>query len=322
MTTVTVSLVIETHNLHGGDAEAQHVALDRVLRHLAPQLAARSERTEVVLTHEGPAPRDLDALERALGTSIRLAPMRDGSTYYDAKNRGFEASSGAIVVFADSDCWPLDGWLDGLLAPFADEGVCVVAGRTRYRDDTLGRAVSLLDFLYVTRAAGDHVLTRNFYANNVAFRRAAFAAHHYREDEPFFRGHCQVLGLELAEAGVAITFADDAVTIHRFPDRIAELLELRLRRGRDLAHLAPRITAHAGLPIPSGLATAATWLARQAIAHQTLHASDLTPLARAKVEAVSLAVAALDGVGSMFPHRPSDDRALGYVTDRDGLAFG
>jgi len=319
MTTPTASLVIETHNLHGAALDAQHAALDRLLRHLAPQLAPHDD-LEIVLTHEGVAePHHASALAAALGRPIAHVIVPDGATYYDAKNAGFHASHGDVVVFADSDCWPSPGWLEGLLTPFGDPSVGVVAGRTRYRDDTLGRAVSLLDFLYVTRREGERVLTRNFYANNVAFRREVFAAHAYRAGQPFFRGHCQVLGLELAEAGIPIDFRSDAVTVHRFPDRLAELFELRMRRGGDLAHLAPRISAYLGLSVAPSLATTVAWIARSAIAHETLRESALSSFDRLRVEGTSLAVATLDGIGSIV-RRDVRARGLGYVTDRDGLA--
>src|SRR5206468_10251653 len=90
--------------------------------------------------------------------------------------------------------------------------------------------------------------TRNFYANNVAFRRDVFAAHRYGDHE-MYRGHCAVLGVELLNAKVPILFVPAARTIHRFPDSLRELVQLRLMRGRDTYELTPAL----GGSIASGL---------------------------------------------------------------------
>lgn len=314
--TKSLSLVLENHNLQAGDDAEQHAALVRLLGHLRPLVRALDRPVEVVLTHVDRIDARAAELDAALGQPLVHVSVPRTASYYDAKNLGFDASSGQIVVFGDSDCWPAEGWLEGLVAAI-EGGAGVAAGRTRYQGSTLGRAVSLLDFLYVLGERDGVVTTRNFYANNVAFRREVFAAHRYPEG-PFFRGHCQVLGLELAAARIDIAFVDEAVTVHRFPDRLAELVELRLRRGRDLAQLAPRIAAHAQLPISGKAGTWLTWLGRQAIAHRDL-SQRTHGLDRVRVETVSLLVAAVDACG-MVQAGVADDRALGYVTDRDGLA--
>ncbi len=102
----------------------------------------------------------------------------------------------------------------------------VVAGRTTYRDDALGVAATAIDFMYFPSPLGEG-LTRNFYANNVAFRRDVFAARRYLPAEGIYRGHCQQLGLRLAADGVRVRYAPDAHTVHRFPDGAAELLRLQ-----------------------------------------------------------------------------------------------
>src|SRR6185503_11031836 len=114
------------------------------------------------------------------------------------------------------------------------------AGRTTYRDDVLGTAATSIDFMYFPSALAEGC-TRNFYANNVAFRREVFAAHGYRSDERIYRGHCQRLGLRLAKAGVPVRYVPRAHTVHRFPDRASELFKLRLLRGADTVEMAPHL---------------------------------------------------------------------------------
>ena len=126
-----------------------------------------------------------------------------------------------MVAFADADCWPDPDWLRALLEPFSNGGeVAAVAGRTSYRDDLFGAAATAIDFMYFASPLGAGC-TRNFYANNVAFRRdvlarAGFGAH------GFYRGSCQVLGLALQARGIPIRFVPGAHTVHRLPDTAAD----------------------------------------------------------------------------------------------------
>lgn len=174
---------------------------------------------------------------------MRLPPDTD---YYLAKNIGFAATTAEVVVFADSDCRPVPEWLDGLLAPFDDPDTHVVAGRTTYRDDVLGIAATTIDFMYFPTPRGPGY-TRNFYANNVAFRRDVFAPREFPLDTAIYRGPCQVLGLQLYDAHIPIRFEPRARTIHKFPDRRRQLAKLRLLRGQDTAEFT-RYLARRSLP--------------------------------------------------------------------------
>ncbi|HEY7374964.1 MAG TPA: glycosyltransferase [Polyangia bacterium] len=230
---------------------------------------------EVIVVHDGLAEAARARLEATAGRGLTFVRLDAGDDYYAAKDAGFAATRAAVVAFADADCWPDPDWLRALLEPFArDAAVGAVAGRTSYRPDMFGAAATAIDFMYFgsplaapARSAGSRRseknnsrtprlwrgataagCTRNFYANNVAFRREvltdaplAFGAH------GFYRGSCQVLGLALQARGIAIHFAPRAHTVHRLPDSIADLVRLRLLRGADSVELAPHL-ADAYLP--------------------------------------------------------------------------
>src|SRR5262249_43415212 len=187
---------------------------------------------EVVVTHDGLPPPVQERLAGAAAAALRFVPVPSGCSYYEAKNAGFRATRAAVVAFGDADCWPDPEWLERLLAPFAAEpGTAVVAGRTRYRRDLLGAAATAIDFMYFQSPLRPDP-RRNFYANNVASRREVFEAHAFPPAPGVYRGHCQLLGLRLAAHGIGVRFEPRAVTVHRFPDSLRELVELRLRRGR------------------------------------------------------------------------------------------
>jgi hypothetical protein len=183
-------------------------------------------------------------------------------------------------VFGDADCWPEPCWLEALVAPFEDTRVCVVAGRTTYRDDVLGAAATAIDFMYFRTPLG-RACTRNFYANNVAFRRDTFASFRYLPAEGIYRGHCQQLGFRLHDAGIPIRFEARARTIHRFPDSMREFVRLRCLRGADTVGVAPHL-ARSVLPAalgplgstpivaPLGVLAARLAFSARAINHQDL----------------------------------------------------
>jgi hypothetical protein len=207
----------------------------------------------VVVVHAGLAPPAQDRLREAAGGLLRFVMIAPDDDYYAAKDAGFSATRADVVAFADADCWPAPGWLEALLRPFGDGDVRAVAGRTTYRDGVFGAAATAIDFMYFASPLGAGC-TRNFYANNVAFRRDVLESGGYGGHD-FYRGSCQVLGLALQARGIAVRFAPGAHTIHRLPDSMGDLLRLRLLRGADAVDLAPHL---ARAYLPGG----ARWLAR------------------------------------------------------------
>jgi hypothetical protein len=321
---VSCALVLETNNLRGGDEPGLVVAsLARLLRHLGAQTRSLGTLRELVITHDGLDAVARTVLERAAARPIAFVELPEGAGYYEAKNRGFDATTAEVVAFGDGDCWPDAAWLETLLAPFAepDAAVQVVAGRTTYRDDVLGAATTAIDFMYFPTPFGPGC-TRNFYANNVAFRRDVFARFRYLPAADVYRGHCQQLGFRLHAAGVPIRFAPAARTVHRFPDSARELVRLRFLRGADTVAVAPSL-ARAVLPERLGVVgrlpgvTPLIILAvRMAFSARAVNRQDLTP-ARGWGHAARLAgvlgISALDAAGALA-------RAAG-ITDlgvRDG----
>jgi hypothetical protein len=314
----TCALVLETNNLRGGDGEdAGRVtrSLVRLFERLRSQTRSPASLAEVVLTHDGLSAEAQRALCEALGRPIRFVEIAADTGYYEAKNRGFDATAADVVVFADTDCVPAADWLDRLLSPFRDPGVKVVAGRTTYRDGVLGAAASAIDFMYFPGPSGadparvkGEGMTRNFYANNVAFRREVFARFRYAPAAGIYRGHCQRLGLALAEAGIPVVFVSEAHTVHRFPDSARELVRLRLLRGADTAEMAPsfadalaprplRWIGRAGPLSPLAVLGVRFALSQRALGHQDMKA--LRGARRAAARAAIAGISALDAAGAL-----------------------
>ncbi|NBF04104.1 glycosyltransferase [Pseudomonas sp. Fl5BN2] len=237
------ALVLETNNLRGGsDAVAALNSLERLIARLARQSVPAPAFAQWVITHDGLDLQARQALCTLAGRALDFVEIDARTGYYDAKNVGFDCVDQArceYVVFADADCIPCAQWLEQLLAPFAQADAPVaVAGRTSYAPSVTGSALTAIDFMYFPSPLR-HGATRNFYANNVAFRCDTFEQYRYEPLDGVYRAHCQVMGLRLQAAGVAVAYAPGAHTEHRLPDSHGEVVKLRWLRGGDSVDLTP-----------------------------------------------------------------------------------
>jgi hypothetical protein len=186
--------------------------------------------------------------------------------------------------------------------------VHVVAGRTVYAPSALGDALTAIDFEPVRSPLGRGCV-RHFLANNVAFRRGVFAGRLFEPRADLHRGACGVLALRLHRERIPIHLAPDALTTHRTPEGTAELVDRRMKRGSDLARLAPDI-ARTHLPpslawigalgpvslmvlLGGRLVTTAAALARRGRRPLPSRAT------AARVASIALAVTALDAWGAL-----------------------
>jgi hypothetical protein len=222
-----ISIIVETWNLRG-ELEP--------LRRLLAVLALQRVDAELVITFA-----DLQSsLRRELAPDATWVELDREAGYYDHKNRGASAASGDVLAFIDGDCAPSPTWLAALTEPIVDGRARVVAGHTTYRGE-LAALANALDFPYFVHDRA-HGTVRNFFANNVAFSRDAFTG--YPDLAPMFHGQCQVLGLQLLAANVAIHHAREAHVIHAWPAGARAWLEVRLLRGADTAELLPYVLRH------------------------------------------------------------------------------
>jgi hypothetical protein len=239
------ALVVETNNLRGGhDSQEALASLKRLISALGQQTLAPQTFAQWVITHDGLDAQACNELSELAGRPIDFIEIDARTGYYDAKNVGFDAvdqNRCQYVVFADADCSPCLDWLEQLLSPFAQPGATsplAVAGRTSYDASPTGSALTAIDFMYFPSPLREGA-TRNFYANNIAFRCDTFEQHRYEPLDGVYRAHCQVMGLRLQAAGVAVLYAPRAHTEHKLPDTRGEVVKLRWLRGGDSVGLTP-----------------------------------------------------------------------------------
>ena len=112
----TVSVLMATRDR----PDALRGSLESLLRH------AGSRPLQVVLVDNSADPSGTRALAAGLpGVEVRHEP-RPGLSR--ARNAGLPALTGDVVVFVDDDVVITEGWLEALLAPFADPEVWAVTG--------------------------------------------------------------------------------------------------------------------------------------------------------------------------------------------------
>lgn len=318
------ALVLETNNLRGG-ADLQKVAssLKRLVAALGGQSIPLASLAQIVITHDGLPSAVCREIESLAACPVDFVRIHADTGYYDAKNLGFDRTDPArcdYVAFGDADCVPAVDWLEQLLAPFAlADAPRVVAGRTSYAETIAGAALTTIDFMYFPSRFGAGA-TANFYANNVAFERAVFAQYRYQPLAGVYRAHCQVLGLRLVAAGIALHYAARAHTEHRLPDSRLQALQLRWMRGQDSVGLTPflvRTYAPArmqwlGRGGPIGPLCVLAVRLRHSL--RALNRQDLRPLRglrRLAAIAMIVGFSAVDGLGALA-------RGLGIDTTRRG----
>ena len=318
------AFVLETNNLRGGDGAAKVVqSLQRLVSELAKQSLPPALLAQWVITHDGLSAEVCADLQLRAGCAIDFVEISEATGYYDAKNAGFDAVDAQrcdYVIFGDADCRPATRWIEHLLAPFArpaevDKTAPVaVAGRTSYAPGVFGSALTSIDFMYFPSPLAEGG-TRNFYANNVAFKREVFAQYRYEPLAGVYRAHCQVMGLRLQQNGVVVEYAANAHTEHRLPDTHKETVKLRWMRGEDSVGLTPYL---AQAYVPKSL----QWLFRRgplgplcvmlmrlgyslrALGHQDMPA--LGPVRYLAAVVCTIGISALDTLGALV-------RSLGLV---------
>ncbi len=116
--TVSVSVVVATYDRPDD--------LRNCLRHLTQQESKRS--IEIVVVDNHPASGLTPPVVAEFPGTVLVNEVRQGLAY--ARNRGFTASRGEVVVTTDDDVLVPADWLEKLVAPFSRPGVMIVTGNT------------------------------------------------------------------------------------------------------------------------------------------------------------------------------------------------
>lgn len=216
-----VTIVVEWENAIDveDDWTARAIAaLERELRATSNRMAARPRITYLyderrvdpaairsVIASAAPALGDLAELE--------LVPT-PGLSYYQLKNFGIARATTGIAIMLDSDAAPQPGWLENLIAPFADPEIVAVGGFTVLgHEDLLSRTMALSWIFNLPDEREKTVRRPKIHANNAAVRTDFFRDNPF-PDLPAFKKQCGFWLRDLVGRGYKFVRTADAMTVH------------------------------------------------------------------------------------------------------------
>jgi glycosyltransferase involved in cell wall biosynthesis len=119
---------------------------------------------------------------------------------------GAALATGDVVVYCDSDCVYEPGWLRSLLDPFTrDAAIQVVAGETATGGNGPYGTAMALTYIF-PRYSGETEIApvKQYFLNNVAFRRSFLLQHPIPANLPLYRGNCVIHAAEIQQKGYEI----------------------------------------------------------------------------------------------------------------------
>ena len=237
---LSFSIIIEWENFVQSEARYASIMLQNLIMQIKKISKKISVLPEIIIVYNSKAV-DGPAVEQFVmdnfASNLKLVELKivsaSGMYYYDLKNLGASKSSNDLNIFIDSDVIPEDGWLEGLIEPFQNPEISVVAGCTYMPLDTIiGKALSLVWFCPRSFNLKQFFEKNHFYANNVAFRHKIFQAN------PFpglsqFHGQCEVVADKLQKSGIKIFFQKKSKLCHDVPDSVRDFVTWSLTQGLD-----------------------------------------------------------------------------------------
>lgn len=227
----TFSMILETENLESADRAGLVAALGSILHQdLSPLSAA-----EVILIDSGDVPEALRRLiaEEFPWIKVHGAPETIG--YYGAKMLGAQLATGEVIVYCDSDCLYEPHWLRTLLQTFVGRPeVSIVAGETTTAG--VGPYGTAMAITYIfPQYSGETAIapTRQYYLNNVAFRRSVLLELPMPTELPLYRGNCVIHARGLGEVGHTIWRQPLARALHAPPHGLSHFVWRFLLIGHD-----------------------------------------------------------------------------------------
>jgi glycosyltransferase involved in cell wall biosynthesis len=246
------SIILETENLESADRAGLLAALASMLSQDLSPLTAE----EVILIDSGDVPEALQRLIAEEFPWIKVHPAPATIGYYGAKMLGATLATGDVIVYCDSDCLYEPHWLRTLLQTFVGRPeVAIVAGETT--TDGCGPYGTAMAITYIfPQYSGETAIvpTRQYYLNNVAFRRSVLLESPMPTDLPLYRGNCVIHGRGLVDRGHTIWRQPQARALHAPPNGLRHFVWRFLLIGHDYYWQAQLRSDGSGLGASSGSA--------------------------------------------------------------------
>jgi GT2 family glycosyltransferase len=226
-------------------ASARIPELDRLVAQLLS--LAPSGGAEVVVVVEADCAQAPTERAGQHGARWIEVPAHRGFGYN--RNQVLGAARGEVLVWADDDCTPQPGWLEGLLGALDDPAIDAAAGVLRIPPSGfVGDSISALGFpaggnagyatMFTVRPDGT---TDNLPSGNSAIRLSVLREMGGYDESMTFGGEDTELSHRLVQAGKRIAFVEGAVLEHPARTSYLEFARWSFRRGRAKKQFARKV---------------------------------------------------------------------------------
>lgn len=177
-------------------------------------------------------------------TNLELVAT-EGLSYYQLKNFGISRARTELSVMLDSDAAPQPGWIDGIVAPFADPTVIAVGGFTVLGcNDLLSKVMALIWLFNLPSESVETVKRRKIHVNNCAVRTGFFRQHPFPDLPGAFKKQCGFWLREIDRLGFKWLRTADAMVVHAPHPRTSFVVWRAWKMGMDndfqMFHLVSR----------------------------------------------------------------------------------
>lgn len=236
-----VTVVVEWSNALLAEADRPRRMMESLQRQSAELIHEEEAPIEVRICFDGEkvSPATIAAISplaapgrhESISVSLHDFP---GADYYELKNLGSVGITTELILFLDSDVVPCNGWLESILATFAEPDRQVVGGISFIEQDSIYGKAMAVNWIFELEPGSKDVEPRgHFWANNVCFRRALFAEMPFRPIQGSSRGACARLAAEMERVGVTIWINEAARVTHPPPAGLSAFFERAMAQGRD-----------------------------------------------------------------------------------------
>jgi glycosyltransferase involved in cell wall biosynthesis len=222
------SIVLETENLETSDIKG----LQKSIASLADQNIEKAN--EVLLINSGNTPPNLLLQLRSSYPWLTIKTAPPETEYYKSKMLGLEWTTGDIIVYYDSDCIYDRNWLTAILKHFDNPDIHVVGGETTTDGvGFYGTAMALCYIFPQYSGLKNLVPVKQYFLNNVAFRRSLLETIPIPTNLPLYRGNCVIHAKMLLAAGYTIWRQPEARSLHAPPNGWEHYFQRFLLIGHD-----------------------------------------------------------------------------------------
>jgi glycosyltransferase involved in cell wall biosynthesis len=184
---------------------------------------------EVILVDDGSSDNTADVVK---GYPVKYI-WQTNSGPAAARNKGANEAQGDIILFTDSDCVPMNNWIEEMIKPFRDSKVMAVKGAYRTDQKTLTARFVQIEFeerFEMLKKAESIDMIDTYSAG---YRKSVFLSlGGFDPSFPIANNEDTELSYRMSNAGHKMIFNPDAVVYHlNHPDSIKKYVRLKFWRG-------------------------------------------------------------------------------------------